>query len=133
MIENIEILLQYNNLSIKEIFRVLSDNKTYNLLTFIEKINTYFQENEYEYFLNDKNISFIKNNIYLDYEDKQILLDFFYSLGKSDLNGQLISCKAYKDAIKKKIKEYEAKEIRECRSTGMLIIGIGFLFVIMVI
>lgn len=133
MIENIEILLQYNNLSIKEIFRVLSNNKTYNLLSFLEKINDYFQNNEFEYFLNDKNISCIKSNMYLNSEDKQILLDFFYSLGKSDLNGQLIYCKTYKDAIKKKQKEYELKEIGECKSTGMLILGIGFLIVILVI
>ena len=133
MIENIEILLKYNNLSIKEIFKILSSNKTYNLLTFLFKINENMQNSENDYFLNENNYIQIKNNSYLNNEDKETLLDYFSMLGKSDLNGQLIHCNTYKDIFKKKIKEIELKELKECKSSGILILGIGFLIVIMII
>lgn len=133
MIENIEILLSYNNLSINEIFIVLSSNKTYYLLTFINKINDNLKANENNYFLNDENITHIKNNSYLNGDDKETLINFLSQLGKSDLNGQITNCRTYKDIFKKKLKENEIKEINDCKSSGMLILGIGFLIVIMVI
>lgn len=133
MIENIEILLSYNNLSVNEIFRILSKNKTYYLLTFINKINENFLTNENYYLLNNCNIISIKDNCYLNSEDKEILINFLSLLGKSDLNGQLINCKTYKDIFKKRLKENEIKELKDCKSSGMLILGIGFLIIIMVI
>lgn len=133
MIENIEILLQYNNLSINEIFRVLSSNKTYYLLTFISKIQNNLQICDNEYFLNKENQTYIKNNKYLNSDDKENLMSYFSVLGKSDLKGQIINCRTYKDIFKKKLKENENKELRDCRSSGLMILGIGFLIVIMVI
>lgn len=133
MIENIEILLSYNNLSIKEIFNVLSTNKIYHLLTFLNHINDNMQVNESMYILNDDNITHIKNNKYLNNDDKETLINFFSLLGKSDLNGQIINCKTYKDIFKKKLKENETRELKDCKSSGMLILGIGFLIVIIVI
>ena len=133
MIENIEILLLYNNLSIKEIFKQLSNNNTYHLLTFINKINENMENKENEYFLSNNNINHIQNNCYLNNEDKETLINYFSLLGKSDLNGQIINCKTYKDIFKKKLKENELKEIKDCKSSGMLILGVGFLIVIMLI
>jgi stage III sporulation protein AB len=133
MIENIEILLKYKNLSTKEIFRILSNNKNYYLLTFLKKIDEQFKICENDYFLNESNISNIKNNIYLDNSEKEILLEYFSLLGKSDLNGQIIHCQTYKDIFKKKLKENEVRELGDCKNSGVLIMGIGFLIVIMII
>lgn len=133
MIENIEILLLYNNLSVKEIFKILSTNKTYYLLMFIKKINENMEVTENVNILNDDNITYIKNNDYLNNDDKETLINYFSVLGKSDLNGQIINCKTYKDIFNKKLKENEIKELKDCKSSGMLILGVGFLIVIMLI
>lgn len=133
MIENIEILLSYNNLSVNEIFRILSNNKTYYLLTFINKINENLLINENNYILNKCNMTSIRDNCYLNNEDKEIIINFLSMFGQSDLNGQLINCKTYKDIFKMRLKDNEIKELKDCKSSGMLILGIGFLIVIMVI
>ncbi len=133
MIENIEILLLYNNLSIQEIFKQLSNNKTYYLLAFLNKISENIDNKENEYFLSNDNITHIQNNSYLNNDDKEILINYLSLVGKSDLNGQIINCKTYKDIFKKKLKENELKELKDCKSSGMLILGVGFLIVIMLI
>lgn len=133
MIENIEILMSYNNLSVCEIFRILSANKTYNLLTFINNIYSNLIVSEDNYILNDINISCVKNNKYLNSDDKEILINFLSMLGKSDLNGQIINCKTFKDLFKKKLRDYEIKELSDCKSSGIIVLGIGFLILIMII
>lgn len=131
MIENIEILLSHNNINIEEIFKILSLNNNYNLLNFINKI--------YENMKNDKNILSesnilqIKNNKYFNNDEKETIINYFSLLGKSDLNGQIIHCRTYKEIFKKKLKESELKEKTECKSSGILIFGIGFLIVILII
>lgn len=131
MIENIEILLHQHNVDTEEIFKVLSMNNNYNLLTFIKLIyeNMSLDKNV----LSKSNLLNIKNNIYFNEEEKELIVNFFSLLGKSDLNGQLMNCKTYKELLKKRLKESEAKELTECKSSSILVFGIGFLIVILII
>ena len=95
MIENIEILLHQHNIDTEEIFKILSMNNNYNLLTFIKPIyeNMSIDKN----ILSNSNLLYIKNNKYFNEEEKELIINFFSLLGKSDLNGQLMNCKTYKE------------------------------------
>ncbi len=132
-VENIGMLLSYNNLSVDEIFNSLINNQSYYLLSFIHEIHNNLRKNINSNVLSDENISHIKDNKYLDDEDKEIMINFFSLLGKSDLNGQIKNCKIFKDMFKKRLEENKLKELSECKSSGVLIVGIGFLIVIMLI
>ncbi len=131
MIENIEILLSHNNIDIEEIFKILSLNNNYNLLNFINKICENMKNDKN--ILNELNILQINNNKFFNNEEKETIINFFSLLGKSDLNGQIIHCRTYKEIFKKKLKESEVKEVTECKSSGILIFGLGFLIVILII
>ena len=131
MIENIEILLHQHNIDTEEIFKILSMNNNYNLLTFIKPIyeNMSIDKN----ILSNSNLFYIKNNKYFNEEEKELIFYFFSLFGKSDLNGQLMNCKTYKELLKKRLKENEAKELTECKNSSILVFGIGFLIVILII
>lgn len=131
MIENIEILLHQYNIDTEEIFKILSMNNNYNLLTFIKPIYEImsFDKNV----LNKSNLLYIKNNKYFNEEEKELIINFLSLLGKSDLNGQLMNCKTYKELLKKRLKENEDKELTECKNSSILVFGIGFLIVILII
>ena len=133
MIENIEIFLSFNNLSVTEIFKRISENDSYNYLTFIKEIYNNIQSGQSIYILSDKNVKFIKKNKNLNDNDKENLISFFSTLGKSDLNGQIINCKTYKEIFKKTLNNLEKNESFECKSTGTLIIGSGILLIILII
>ncbi|MBQ8766043.1 MAG: hypothetical protein IJZ16_04505 [Clostridia bacterium] len=122
MLEQIEILLSYNNLNTEELFYELSLNNNYNFLTFI---NDGFKASAIE-----QSINKIKE---LNKIDKEILINYFSLLGKSDLNGQLRNCKIFKERLKDNLKKSMNNEVRECKSTGIIILGIGFLLVIYLI
>ncbi len=131
LIENIEILLSYNNLSVNEIFRILSENKSYYLLSFINEVSKSISNNTY--ILYEENVKRIFDNKYLNKNEKESLIDFLSMLGKSDLNGQIINCKTYKEIFKKKLNDYEINEQKNCKTSGTLIVGIGFLIIIMIV
>ena len=131
MIENIEILLSYNSLSVQEIFNLLSQSNLYNLLTFIIYINENMKTKENKNILNDCNMNYINNNLYLKKEDKENLINYFSLFGKSDLNGQIINCRKYKDVFKNRLDYIEKDELNESKSISVLIIGIGILIIIL--
>ena len=53
--------------------------------------------------LNDCNMNYINNNLYLKKEDKENLINYFSLFGKSDLNGQIINCRKYKAVFKNRL------------------------------
>ena len=132
MIENIEILLSYNNLSVNEIFANLSSNDSLNLLGFIDKINLNLSNEISSYVLSDNNKKYILTNKYLNINDKENLIKFFSTFGKTDLNGQLINCKSYKEIFKKAVNNLEENENKDCKSIGTIILGIGILLIILI-
>lgn len=132
MIENIEILLSYNNLSVNEIFANLSSNDSLNLLGFIDKINLNLSNEISSYVLSNNNKKYILANKYLNINDKENLIKFFSTFGKSDLNGQLINCKSYKEIFKKTVNNLEKNENKDCKSIGTIILGIGILLIILI-
>jgi stage III sporulation protein AB len=132
MLENIEILLSYKRLSVNEIFYELANNDTFDLLDFIKKINHNMIKTNNNYILSCENKQFIISNNHITKNDKENLINFFSTLGKSDLNGQLLNCKTYKDMFKKNLEKLKKMEQNECKSTGTLIIGVGFLLVILI-
>lgn len=131
MIENIEILLSYNSLSVQEIFKLLSQNEIFNLLTFIKYINESMEIKENKYVLSTCNLEYINSNLYLKQDDKENLINFFSLFGKSDLNGQIMNCRKYKDIFKSRLDYIEKNEQKECKSISVLIVGIGILIIIL--
>ena len=133
MIENIEILLNYNCLSVSEIFNRLSESDVYLYLSFIKNINNNIKTGTSDYILSNENIKVIQDNLYLSKTDKDNLISYFSILGKSDLNGQIANCKTYKEIFKKILIDLEKEETSQCKCTGTLIIGAGILLIILII
>ncbi len=131
MFDNIEILLSYNVLSTQNIFKLLSENDKYNLLTFIKNISTNMESKNSDYVLSCENQKYIYGNKYLKKEDKENLINFFSLFGKSDLNGQIINCKTYKKIFKKRFEFIEMNDKKECKSISTMILGLGFLVIIL--
>lgn len=132
MVENIEILLSYNNLSTNEIFNILSTNNSLTTLDFIGKISSNLSNEISDYVLSEKNKNILLDNKYLDKNDKDNLINFFSAFGKSDLNGQLNNCKTYKDIFKKSVNKLEKNENKDCKSIGTIILGLGILLIILI-
>ncbi len=133
MIDNIEIYLKYNNLSIDEIIELLANSNLYKYLSFIKIINENIILKKSSYFLSEINVMAINKNMYLTRGEKDNIISFLSALGKSDLNGQISNCKTYKEIFSKSLKTLESKEQVECKSVGTLIIGVGLLFIIFII
>ncbi len=133
MIENIELLLSFNNMTIQNLFKNLSENETYSLLRFIKPIYKNMESGIDKYILGDVNISHINNNYYLKKDDKDNLKNFLIALGKSDLNGQISNCILYKEIFKKNLDDVEKTEMLQCKNFSILIIGIGFLISILLL
>lgn len=133
MIENIEILLSFNGLTIQNVFKTLSENHTYNLLTFINSISDNMESGISKYILSDENVVLINKSRYLKIDDKNNLLNFFSALGKSDLNGQITNCKTYKELFKKRLENIEKNELKQSKSMSVMIMGIGFLIVFLLL
>lgn len=132
MIENIEILLSYNNLSVNEIFSNLAQNNSLTLLDFINKISLNLSSGVNDYILSEENRRIIISSNYLNNIDVENLISFFSILGKSDLNGQLMNCETYKEIFKNSVKKLEKNEYKDCKSIGTVIVGLGILLVILI-
>lgn len=125
MIDNVEIMLEYRNLSIQEIFHSLSISPNFTLLKFINEINKQIgmgreYETAFNSVLNDK---FFTSNY--DSEDRDYMQGFLSMLGKSDIAGQIANCKMYKEFFKTKLSVLENDENDRCKSLTALIIGVG--------
>ena len=132
MIENISIYLEYNSLSIKDIFYVLSNSNNYDLLVFLTPIYNKVSVST------DFNIAYqsLISNLklgYIDSEDKSLLLGFFSLLGKSDIKGQLSNCNLYKTFFSKKLKVLEETQNEKCKVCFALYIGIGLCLSILIL
>jgi stage III sporulation protein AB len=133
MIENIEILLSFNKMTIQNIFKHLSENETYSMLKFIKPIYNNMVSGTDKYILGNVNLLCLNNTYYLKKDDKDNLKNFFNILGKSDLKGQISNCVLHKEIFKKSLDEIEKTEMLQCKSVGILIIGIGFLISILLL
>lgn len=130
LIENIKILIEYKNLNIEEIFESICSSDNYNLLIFLDKIKC--GVNEYHQTLNTV---LTKNTLIhgFDADDIEYLNGFFSMLGRSDTSGQILNCNLYKNLFEKKYLQLENNEKSRCKSTATLVLGIGLLFLIIVI
>ena len=81
MVENIEILLSYNNLSVNEILNNLSSNNSLTLLDFIDRISSNLTNEISDYVLSEQNKNILLSNKYLDKNDKENLINFFSTFG----------------------------------------------------
>ena len=133
MIEKIEIYLGYQNASIDEIFQILNDSKFYNELNFIPIINLNIKNNVSDYICSQNTLSSIDSLYLLDSTDKDNMKSFLSMLGKSDLNGQIMNCKLYKEYFKNKLKSLEANENDKCKSVSTIIIGLSLFFAIIIV
>ncbi|MBO5334170.1 MAG: stage III sporulation protein AB [Clostridia bacterium] len=133
MIENIEIYLAYNNMTISEVFRILDKSCLYNELCFIPTILSNDKNGSFETILNVTTLCRIDSSIIFDANDKEYIKGFLSMLGKSDINGQILNCKMYKDIFKKKLKILEDKEQESCKSISTIILGFGILLAIIII
>lgn len=133
MFENIEILLEYRNLSIFEILNFLINNDNFKNLKFIEYLNNELSnKNDYEISASNT-FSNIENIKIFDKEEIQLLQGYFSVMGKTDLQGQISNCRLYKEFFKQKLNRLESEEDIKCKSTGTFIIGTGILIIIVLI
>ena len=132
MIENIKILIIYKNLSVEDIFDYVSKSDIYGLLGFIKVLNQNIKENGRFYeIVNDA--LFLDTENYLDKEDIDNVKSFLSMLGNSDAEGQKLNCDLYKNMFNKKLSVLEQNEEKE-RKTGIsLILGIGFVLILLII
>lgn len=122
MIENISILLQYNNLTVDEIIEYIFNSNNYSLLFFIDDLYRLEGDFDTKY---AKSINGRELSKSFDEEDKEFLLGFFSMLGKSDLNGQISNCKMYKELFSKKLEELENAEQIKCKNSLAIYMGLG--------
>ncbi len=131
MLENIQMLLEYRNLSTQEIIEYLHNSNSFSNLILIRKMynsnNSDFNVTIIDAF-NDK-----QNLENLDREDVQLLKGFFSILGRSNLEGQLSNCQLYKDFFKQKLRILEEKESTECKTKSTLITALGLVLIILII
>ncbi len=132
MIEKIEIYLGYQNASINEIFKSLSESKIYSELNFITIINMNIKNNVSDYVCSQNTLSSIDSLTLLDSTDKDNMKSFLSMLGKSDLEGQITNCKLYKEFFKNKLKCLEENENDKCKSISIIAIGLSLFFAIIV-
>lgn len=133
MIDNIEILLSYENLNTYEIFKKLHKSNLYSELNFISNIFVDYNTDNDNYILSNKIINCIDSSNSFDIQDKTNIKGFLSMLGKSDLDGQILNCRMYKEFFKNKLEKVEQSEHNRCKSTYTLISGIGILFIIVIL
>lgn len=130
MIDSIEIYLTYEVLSIYEIFIKLKNCEQLHKLGFID---LYIDDcNNNNCIMNTSVLNYINNWKYVDEQDKENIKGFLSMLGKSDLNGQIINCKMYRDLFKRKLEQLELNENTKIKSTLAIIIGIGIIISIVI-
>lgn len=132
VIDSIEILLSYRNSSVDEIIHNLVQNDLYNELSFLSVIESNINKNINDYVCNKNVYLCIDSLKLLDEKDKENIKAFLSMLGKSDLDGQIMNCKVYKEYFKNKYRSLEDKEMDKCKSVSTIIIGIS-LFVAIII
>lgn len=133
MIDNIEIMLEYNNLSIEEIFKSLNLSSNFSLLTFVNEIYRQIGigeefETAYSDVLSDLSLTRAYDN-----EDRAFMSGFLSLLGKSDVSGQIANCKMYKEFFKTKLSALESDETNRCKASASAILGIGAMVSIILI
>lgn len=127
MLETIEIYLGYSNLDICALFSNLVNESVYSKLMFIQKIyNELVSGNDFE-FAYKKALNNVKLTRYLDKNDIDLLVGYFSILGQSDVNGQILNCKLYKQFFNKKLNVLENNEKSKLKSNFALSIGSGLI------
>lgn len=133
MLENIEIFIGFSNYNIKELFNLLSNNKSLDKLEFVHTIsNNLNSKNEFTNICNDifKNKSSIS---YFSSEETDLLKGFFSCLGQTDINGQISNCKTYKELFKRRLDILESEEKTKCKSQMAVSLGLGLIVSIMIL
>lgn len=133
MLENIEVLLEHRNLSIDGIFTFLNNSNNYRCLKFFKFFNnSLLNTNDYEKIVADAlSDSEVTKNF--DADDLNLLKGYFSVLGKTDLQGQISNCRLYKDFFKQKLQLLESEENTKCKSTSTIILGLGIMFIIVLV
>ncbi len=133
MIENIEIQVGYSNLKLSDLIMNLSNNSNFDNLSFINEIKNRMTDIcDFNYIcfeiFSDKRVM-----AYFDSEDIELLKGFFSGFGKSDVNGQILNCKTYKEFFKNKLALLELQEKTKCKSQTAITVGLGLILSIVVI
>lgn len=133
MIENIEIQINYSNLKLADLIINLSNNSNYNSLIFIDEMKNRMTDIcDFNCICNE---IFNNHNIMASFDDEDIelLKGFFSGFGKSDVTGQILNCKTYKEFFKNKLLLLESQEKIKCKSQTALTIGLGLILSIVVV
>lgn len=133
MLENIEIFINFSNYNIKDLFSLLSNNKSLEKLDFLptilEKINLFGDFNNIcEVVFEDK-----RSIKCFTFEEIELLKGFFSCLGQTDKSGQISNCKMYKELLKKRLDILETQEKSKYKSQMAFSIGLGIMFSIMIL
>lgn len=133
MLENTQILLEYSNISLSELFAGLSENDNYNLLRFLGEINCRLENGLSFSSAYSETLKIHKNVKYLDKDDIDNLMGFFSQLGKSGIDGQIQNCCLYKEFFRQKLAVTESQEKSKCKSSAVIAMGFGTMISILLI
>lgn len=132
MLENIKILIMYKNLSVEELFDYVLKSDSYDLLGFIETLNSNIKEhNQFYEIINDS--LFSKTENYFDREEVEDIKNFLLMLGNSDTEGQMLNCELYKNMFNKKLSILEQNKETQRKTGVSLIFGVGVVLIILII
>lgn len=130
LVENIKILIEYKNLSVSELLDDACNSNNYTLLFFLEDI----RKGIGDYHKTTENV-FSNERLYsmFDYDDVEYMKGFFFTLGSSDVNGQIVNCNFYKNIFEKKLSQLQVDEKSKTKCISTLLTGIGILISIILI
>lgn len=129
--EAVKIYIEYNGLPVKEILYLLRSSGNYNLLLFLNELES---NADTDYINAVKNALSNQQNIkYFDVEDIENLKGFLLMLGRSDIKGQISNCNFYKILFEKKYLQLEKNQHRSCKNTVVFISGLSLLISIVLI
>ena len=133
MLENIEIYIKYSNYNIRELFNLLSSNKSIDKLDFVHII--FNRINTQDEFANICDSVFKDNKLisYFSLEEVDLLKGFFSCLGQTDMNGQISNCETYKELFKRRLDILEAQEKIKCKSQIAISLGLGLILSILIL
>lgn len=120
MIEDIEVLTDFENISPKEMFLRLEERSSGEYPNAVYSFNNLQEKCDYPIALKR---AVYDSDSHLHGEDKKLLLEFLTSLGKTDSGLQLKCCEKYCTLFRSRLTEAECS----CRTDGILYKKLGVL------
>lgn len=125
MIDYIEISIKYQNDDVYEMFKKIKSNNRFSHLCFIDDINLIDDFSNYNWTSSKLILKFSSYTC-------DLLKGFFSMLGKSDVEGQILNCKTYKEFFKEDLTQNQNDRDKKIKTFSSMVFGITLLILIIV-